>query len=274
MKNVAALITVHNRKKKTLQCLRCLYQQFPIDGYELDVYVTDDGCTDGTPESILEEFPQVTIIKGDGSLFWNRGMYAAWTKATEIADYNYYLWLNDDTELFDDSLIELLDVSNKNYNKCIAVGATCDSNKEHVTYGGRDIEGKLLSICNTTQKCVAFNGNIVLIPRYVYQLLGKNKYTYRHALGDFDYGLRAHNKGITAIVASGCLGICDNNVFIPKWCNPKIRFRERWKAFRTPLGNNPEELFIFSYKNYGIVIAIKHYITNHIRVCFPSLWIK
>src|SRR5512138_1923464 len=118
MKTIAALLTVHNRKHKTLLCLQSLYNQILTEGYKLDVYLTDDGCTDGTPEAIREEFPQVTIIKGDGSLFWNRGMYAAWTKATEIADYNYYLWLNDDTELFDDSLIELLDVSNKNYNKC------------------------------------------------------------------------------------------------------------------------------------------------------------
>lgn len=274
MTTIATLITVHNRKQKTLQCLRCLYKQVPIEGYELDVFLTDDGCTDGTPESIREEFPQVTIIKGDGSLFWNRGMYAAWSKAVEIADYDYYLWLNDDTALFDDSLTKLLCVSNENNDKCIVVGATCDSNKNHITYGGRDIKGKLLSISDTTQKCEAFNGNIVLIPRYVYQLLGKNKYTYRHALGDFDYGLRAYKKGVTSIVAPGFLGVCNNNVSTPTWCNPQIRFRERWKAFRTPLGNNPEELFIFSYQNYGILIAIMHYITNHIRVCFPSLWIK
>lgn len=274
MTTIATLITVHNRKEKTLQCLRGFYKQLPVEGYKLDVYLTDDGCIDGTPEAIREEFPLVKIINADGSLFWNRGMYAAWSKAEQTADYDYYLWLNDDTILFEESLRKLLLTSNENDNKCIVIGATCDSNKEHVTYGGRDINGNLLSIRDTTQKCIAFNGNIVLIPRYIYQLLGKNLYIYRHALGDFDYGLRAHKKGIVSIVAPGCLGICDNNVFTPKWCNPKISFKERWKAFRTPLGNNPEELFIFSYKNYGILIAIKHYITNHIRVCFPSLWIK
>lgn len=77
MRTIAALLTVYNRKEKTLACLRELFAQNIPDNYILNVYLTDDGCTDGTPEAIAIEFPSVHIIKGDGSLFWNRGMYAA-----------------------------------------------------------------------------------------------------------------------------------------------------------------------------------------------------
>ena len=75
MKHIAVLMTVYNRREKTLKCLRNLFnQRIPTD-FSLDVYLTNDGCKDGTPEALRSEFPQVRIIEGDGSLFWNRGMH-------------------------------------------------------------------------------------------------------------------------------------------------------------------------------------------------------
>ena len=73
MKSIAVLLTVFNRKEKTLQCLGNLYKQLPIQGYSVDIYLTNDGCTDGTPEAIAQKFPEVNIIHSKGNLFWNRG---------------------------------------------------------------------------------------------------------------------------------------------------------------------------------------------------------
>lgn len=47
IKTLAVLITVHNRKEKTLKCLQLLHAQLPMEGYQVDIYLTDDGCTDG-----------------------------------------------------------------------------------------------------------------------------------------------------------------------------------------------------------------------------------
>ena len=97
MKYIAVLLTVHNRKEKTLKCLSELYSQQLSKEYKLIIYLTNDGCTDGTPEAVKANFPDVIIVNGDGSLFWNRGMYKAWTVASSDKDYDFYLWLNDDT---------------------------------------------------------------------------------------------------------------------------------------------------------------------------------
>lgn len=105
--NIAVLLTVHDRKNKTLRCLENLYKQVLPNYLRLDIYLTDDGCTDGTPEAIKRQFPKVHIIKGDGNLFWNRGMYRAWEEAAK-QDYNFYLWLNDDSYLFDGALFTLV----------------------------------------------------------------------------------------------------------------------------------------------------------------------
>ena len=104
MQTIAVLLTVFNRKDKTLECLKRLYSQLPINGYQVDVYLTDDGCTDGTSEAVASQFPEVHIIQGSGNLYWNRGMYAAWREAAKN-DYDYYLWLNDDTYVYSNMLI-------------------------------------------------------------------------------------------------------------------------------------------------------------------------
>lgn len=140
-KTIAVLLTVHNRREKTLNCLQNLFSQKMPEGYEIKVYLTDDGCTDGTLEAVSKVFPQVHIIKGDGNLFWNRGMWTAWNAAVRDNRYNFYLWLNDDTYTYPEMLESLINVSESKGNRAIIVGSTVDTQKRNThTYGGRKIK--------------------------------------------------------------------------------------------------------------------------------------
>lgn len=273
-KTIAVLLTVFNRKEKTLACLRRLYAQLPIIGYEVDVYLTDDGCTDGTPEAVAAEFPDVCIIAGGGDLFWNRGMHAAWERAAQTQRYDFYLWLNDDTYIYDDCLPKLMNTAVSTNEDSIVVGTTCAvGHTEKITYGGRRRGHKGVIVpTDEIQKCEYFNGNIVLIPRLVYEKLGTNDPIFRHALGDFDYGLRATEQGIGIVVAPGLLGECDEHETLSTWCDPHKSFAKRWRAFKTPLGQNPEEFFIYERRHNGMAMACFHYATNHLRVLCPWLW--
>lgn len=49
MKSIAVLLTVFNRKEKTLHALQNLFAQQLPEGVALEKYVVDDGCTHGTP---------------------------------------------------------------------------------------------------------------------------------------------------------------------------------------------------------------------------------
>ena len=53
---VAVLMTVHNRKEKTLRCLQSLGSTLEpfADSVSVKVFLTDDGCTDGTADTIRE----------------------------------------------------------------------------------------------------------------------------------------------------------------------------------------------------------------------------
>lgn len=273
-KEIAILLTVHNRKDKTLSCLRALKVQKLPEHCKIDVFMTDDGCTDGTPEAVASEFPDVNIIKGDGNLFWNRGMYAAWTEA-EKNDFDYYLWLNDDTFLLDMCINNLLRESALYNDNAIIIGATINSAGDRITYSGWR-NNKIIDSLTNNREANCFNGNIVLIPQNVFAQLGKNDPYFRHALGDFDYGLRATELGIKNIVCPDICGICDEHATIPKWMNPVLTLKERWKSLYSVGGNgaNPVEYFYFRKKHYGLFCACMTFLSNHLHVFFPQYWTR
>lgn len=269
MKNIAVLLTVHNRKEHTLNCLSKLEIVDIPNQYGLDIYLVDDASTDGTSKAVEINYPNVKIINGNGSLYWNRGMHLAWkTACSANKKYDYYLWLNDDTYLFKQSLRTLLEISNAKENKSIVVGALRSSESNITTYGAR--ENKVIQVNGKIQQCTTFNGNCVLIPDYVYQKLGILDPFFRHAYGDTEYGLRAKRYGINSYVTPDHIGICDNNK-IPKDCFSKtIPFRRRIRHFYSPLGMNPIEYFYLNNKYYGLYKAVRYFITKHFRVFFPK----
>lgn len=274
--NVAVLLSVFNRKESTLQCLARCYEQisaFRASGkYKFDIYLTEDGCTDGTAEAVASEFPEVRIVHGDGSLFWNRGMCAAWNEAAKEG-YDFYLWINDDTMIRPGAFAILLENSSSLGHKAIVVGTASDS-KGSLSYGGRTRKGKIISPDPMIPvACDIFNGNLVLVPRYVFKILGTMDPRYSHSFGDFDYGVRAMKKGITEVVAPGILADCDRNPGYPKWRNPSIPLRERYAALLSPKGRPFGEQFLYDRRCFGSIKAVVHFFSLNLRVLFPKAFI-
>lgn len=255
-KRVAVIMTVFNRKSTTLECLGRLKEQI-LKNTKLDVYLTDDGSTDGTSLAVKEKYPEVEIIEGDGNLFWNRGMLAAWKKAKDH-NYDFYLWLNDDTILYNDAIQRLLKTSTEHNDKAVIVGPTCSSiNSSELTYGGVDYNGKRMDVAAAPMECYTFNGNIVLIPRHVYEIVGMNDPIYHHGAGDYDYGIRVIKHGLKNIISPGFYGVCnrhDNNFC--KWNNPNNSILTRLRAlFSVSSGANPRDVIIYNYRYKGFFEA-------------------
>jgi len=275
MKKIAVLMTVFNRREITLKCLRILYKQKLPTGFTIDTYLTDDGSTDGTSEAIKQEFPLVKIVEGDGNLFWNRGTLKAWSEA-EKKNYDFYLWLNDDTELLEGAIEELIHSYERYSKDTIIVGYTLSSDLKEVTYGPSNKNGRVIKEFNGIIPCPTFNGNIVLIPREAYNLLGKNDSYYTHGLGDNDYGLRANEKGIIPYTTSKAIGICDRHISLPKWCNRDVPVLERLKYLYKigPNGHNPFEYCRFQRKHFGLFSAIAVFLSLHLHALLPIIWDK
>jgi len=267
---IAVLITCYNRKEKTLICLQSLFKQTGLgDRFIIEVFLVDDGCTDGTAEFINFHFPNINIIKGNGNLYWNRGMHLAWDNAVKINDFDFYLWLNDDTYLFNNSLNNLIKDFKTN---SIIVGSTKSLINYNITYGG--FKNNTLLIPNGNIQVVDyFNGNCVLIPNTVFKSIGNLDPTFHHALGDFDYGLRAKKNGFKIYISSFFVATCESHIDIPNWRNTKFKLNKRLIYLYKPnSGCNPFEYFHFDCKHYNIFIAIFHFFSIHFRCTFPILY--
>lgn len=271
MRTIAVLLTVFNRKDKTLQCLQRLYAQLPVADIQVDVYLTNDGCTDGTPEAVRQQFPQVHVIDAAGNLFWNRGMYTAWKEAAR-KDYDFYLWLNDDSYLLDNALTTLLSNSSECNDRAIIVGAMKAERKNTTTYSGHNKQGKITPD-GSLQECETFNGNCVLIPECIFKKVGNLDWAFHHAIGDLDYGYRTRKAGFKIYVSTKYLGVCESNPKLPAWARKEVPLVKRIKNLYSPLGYaEPIPFFHFEKRNFGLATAIKHFISIHIRVIFPQLW--
>ena len=193
-KYIAVLMTCHNRMLKTLECLTALYNATLPKNHIIDVFLVDDGCIDGTPLAVKKKFPEVDIVRGTGHLYWNQGMRLAWQSAAKKKDYDFYLWLNDDTYVYLDSLKELLSCASKSNDQSIICGTCISKLSSEITYGGYDKDYKIIIPNGNLNLCYLMNGNLTLVPKYVFENLGYLSNSYRHALGDFDYCIRATKK--------------------------------------------------------------------------------
>jgi GT2 family glycosyltransferase len=214
---IAAVMTVHNRKAMTLECLGALHTQ-QVPGGTLDVFVVDDGSTDGTTEAVTRHHPEVRLIRGDGQLYWNGGMRRALAEAM-AGDYDYYLWMNDDTKL-DDGVVGLLLRTEQQLREggcgpVIVVGTTRHPETGEITYGGqvrpfrwRRLRWMQVQPRSVPRRCETMNGNTVLVPRAVVQRIGNIDPAYVHQMGDLDYGLRASAAGCEVWIAPGTVGLC------------------------------------------------------------------
>lgn len=243
---LAVLLTCHNRKFKTLQCLSSFFDIIP----NCDVYLVDDASTDGTSEIIREKFPCIHIIKGDGTLFWSRGMYTAWKEALKM-DYDFYLWLNDDIKLYPFFFQELIECNQWGERNCIVSGLIENFEETKILYGGSDKHKQLIQPNIYPQEIRFMNGNVVLIPRSVVNQIGIIDPVFHHDLGDVDYGLTAQEQGIKVLSTRRAIAAGYDNNFcrVRKWGTNIIH---RIKNLYTPLGSNPWINFYYRKKHFGI----------------------
>jgi GT2 family glycosyltransferase len=104
MSKIYVVLPVHNRREITLRFVDCLKRQ-TYQHYHL--LLIDDGSTDETSESVLEQIPESTILRGIGDWWWAGSLQQAycWLKNNKIPSHEYVLVMNDDTE-FKENFLE------------------------------------------------------------------------------------------------------------------------------------------------------------------------
>lgn len=254
----------------------CLTRLFNIRN-DVDVFCVDDNSTDGTAQMIASEFPQVTLIAGDGNLFWCRGMRLAWETARKKNNYAFYFWLNDDLELYDNAFDELLECSRLENHRCIITGLVEEKSSHTVIYGGSDASKRLISANGQLNEVTFLNGNFVIVPRFVFDKIGFFDRRFHHDLGDVDYGLSAREQGLCVYTSRCYIGCTD-----VKLKSKHLRIRmdnvdviKRFKRLYSPLGSNPFITFYFKRKHQGLGSALLYFVYIHFINLLPDVvWNK
>lgn len=90
--DLSIIILSYNTKKLLEDCLDSVFPETP-SRYTREVFVSDNGSTDGSQEMVKTKFPQVKLIENNANLGFSKGNNVAIRQATG----KYILLLNSDT---------------------------------------------------------------------------------------------------------------------------------------------------------------------------------
>lgn len=295
--DIAVILTCFNRKAKTIACLEGLYsaqKAYSDAEISLSVYLTDDGCTDGTSQAVRDTFKDkdITIMQGDGNMYWAGGMRFAWKEALKKKDkWDFYLLLNDDTTPMDNMFHELLNAhtySLQTFGKPgVYSGVTCDiENPNVITYGGTVWANRFFG----TERRVSPNGlpaevdktnaNILLVSKKVVSKIGIFYEGYIHGAADYDYSIHAKKAGFTVLITAHVCGKCKRDHRDEKEeLNKILRMTasERKKYYSNPVHSSKDTLTSqrrntpFTYPKVWLSFFLKEkcpyilYLLNHLR---------
>ena len=291
---IAAILTVYNRKQKTLLCLKRLFEAFDaynertnINDLQLIVYLTDDNSTDGTTDAIKTTFGNrdVHILQGTGSLFWAGGMRLAWESAIKASvDWDYFLLLNDDTFVKENVFDELFETDRyclRQYGtRGIISGITCQPDNETViTYGGLNFVSKakgrqvVVQPKGIPQEIDLVHANILLVHSSIVEKIGIFYIGYCHACADNDYGLMAQHNNIPVLSTSYICGECERNHDSNKGEIVKLRrmtLKERKDYINSPI-HSDDDYLLFVRRNIPMRFPFA-LLARTIRLYLPSAY--
>ena len=280
---IAVLMTCYNRKDTTIACLDKLMSQEDIDRVSFQVYLVDDGCTDSTGEAVRNRFPKIVVLQGDGELFWCGGMRLSFSEALK-QDFDYYLWLNDDSMLFPHAVRTMLDASRSVNRKIgrdvIVVGSMHDARTGMLTYSGRKRYSRWRPMSflpvepsDRPEPCDVVNGNCVLIPRNIAKVTGNLGADFIHGAGDYDYSLRAKAGGFSCWIAPGYVGTCSRNSLRGSCKDNAISIKERVDKLSGPTCLARVQDYMLLTRRHGGILWPIYWLRTLVRMNFPWLWV-
>lgn len=200
------IIPVHNRKHFTKPCLDSLKKQTIKNFITI---VVDDGSTDGTSEMIENNFPRVTVLKGNGNYWWtksvNIGIDYAISKNAETV-----ILFNDDLIVDPDCLKNLFDAHEKYPDSLLGcMGYSISSKNAYVQQKPLKIKwilGKYMAMkCDEKSVCetMLLPGRGLFIPINIIKKIGKfDEKSFPQCGADYDFVLRGKKAGYKAYVCN------------------------------------------------------------------------
>jgi len=216
MRRFFIIIPVHNRLEYTIACLNSIHTQTRAG---VIVIVVDDGSRDGTGEAIRKDFPDAVLLRGDGNLWFTASVNLGLEYALETAaDEDYALIINNDTVIDSNFLVTLEKSVEAHPDALIGAVLLNREDKQTILDGGvyyHRIKNRFHSY-NSGRKISEFNRDYrhdaellptrgLAIPvRVVKEIGGFDAKNFPQRASDYDFTLRAREKGYRLIVDYSC----------------------------------------------------------------------
>jgi GT2 family glycosyltransferase len=101
---VSVIILSYNTKDLLKQCLQAVEKK--LSKIEIEIVVLDNASKDDSVAMIRREFPTIKLIESSKNLGFAKGV----NRAAQIAEGEYFLFLNSDATLQDEGLKDMLDI--------------------------------------------------------------------------------------------------------------------------------------------------------------------
>lgn len=270
MSEIIVVMTCHNRKDKTINCIKKLHE-----GNNCNIYhyiVVDAASTDNTSNEIEKlEYEDVDIIHAEGTLFWNGGMHRGISEGmSAYGESDYVLLVNDDVDFNPGIIDRLVAYAGEKYDgQSVIVGATQDD-KGKFSYGGilygKGLQYEMLGPDRPDVSCTTFNANCTLIPMHVMKQVKNVDPYYKHSMGDFDLGFRISRSGHGIYVFPEYVGQCNDNPVEGTWQDTTLGIIKRLKLKESFKGLPFKDWFHYLHKNFGLGTACVRSITPYIKI--------
>lgn len=195
--SVYVIIPVHNRKNITLNCLDNLRESGDLERYHL--IVVDDGSIDGTTEAIQNLYPEVTVLAGEGNLWWTGAIKKGMDYAIN-QQAKYLIWLNDDC--IPNTVALPLIVNFLQTNPDIIVGASCYTPESKLPLeSGFKGRSRLKANPDEVVFVDGLSGYCVGIPTSIVNQIGlPDADRFPHYFGDVMYVMKATQAGFKVCI--------------------------------------------------------------------------
>lgn len=267
------VIPAFNRIKFTLNCLDSLSNQ----SCELfETILVDDGSSDNTATVVKKKYPEVTILKGDGNLWWsgasNLGVQYALFKGAK-----YILLLNNDLTLEYNYIENMLKGADDN---CIRGSVLLSTPERNVLDGGSYLnywtanrkEFNLGVNVNDIPSDTSLSVNVLpgrglLIPSVVFEEIGLfNQEKLPQYGADYEFTIRAHKHGYYLFCDYSCKLFSQENNFNIKSRYSHLSWSDILKSFFSIRSSNSILYkFNFAHLSFGKVHGSVYFCFDLVR---------
>jgi Predicted glycosyltransferases len=195
------LLPVHNRIDITRRFIACLQAQ---TYQEFQVILIDDGSSDGTSVMIQHAFPSVIILRGNGNWWWGGSLHQGylWLKSQALPPNTMVLIMNDDA-IFDSEYLQTGVSTLQKLKKTLLVSIAYGEESKQVIDGGVHVDWKRWKFTLVTNpekvNCTSTRGLFFFASDFM-DIGGFHPYLLPHYASDYEFTIRAHNKGYKLLV--------------------------------------------------------------------------